>query len=104
MCLIAKINEKNKHPYFCPQCGRREEHGPDDRVKNTSSKALVVDMKDDRIHALLDSCFLGCWNGMVDEACKIFGTSADLQIKEMERIDRKGLCFDGGGFFLQFHA
>ena len=37
---------------------------------------------------------------MVDEACKIFGTIADLQIKEMERNDRKGLCFGGGGFFL----
>lgn len=104
MGLIAKINEKNKHPYFCPQCGRREELGPDDKVKNTSSRALVVDKKDDRIPTLLDSCFLCCWNGMVDEACKIFGTFADLQIKEMERNDRKGLCFGGGGFFLLYHA
>lgn len=36
---------------------------------------------------------------MVDAPCKIVGTSADLQIKEMDRIDRKGLCFGGGDFF-----
>jgi len=41
---------------------------------------------------------------MVDELCKILGTFVDLQIKEMDRIDRKGLCFGGGGFFLQYHA
>jgi Fe-S oxidoreductase len=44
-----------------------------------------------------DSCYLCRWNDMVDAPRTILGSIAGLQIKEMDRIGRKGLCCGAGG-------
>lgn len=46
---------------------------------------------------LHDSCYLCRWNGMINAPRTILGAIAGLQIKEMDRIGRKGLCCGAGG-------
>jgi len=46
---------------------------------------------------LHDSCYLCRWNDMIDAPRKILGAIAGLQIREMKRIGRKGLCCGAGG-------
>ena len=44
-----------------------------------------------------DSCYLCRWNDMIDAPRKILGDIAGLQIREMDRNGRKGLCCGAGG-------
>ena len=44
-----------------------------------------------------DSCYLCRWNDMLDAPRAILGAIAGLQIKEMHRCGRKGLCCGAGG-------
>jgi Fe-S oxidoreductase len=44
-----------------------------------------------------DSCYLCRWNDMIDAPRKILGTIDGLQVREMERSGRKGLCCGAGG-------
>ena len=44
-----------------------------------------------------DSCYLCRWNDMIDAPRKILGSIAGLQIREMDRTGRKGLCCGAGG-------
>jgi Fe-S oxidoreductase len=46
---------------------------------------------------LHDSCYLCRWNGMINAPRTILGSIAGLQIKEMGRSGRKGLCCGAGG-------
>ncbi|MGD8667845.1 MAG: (Fe-S)-binding protein [Desulfobacterales bacterium] len=46
---------------------------------------------------LHDSCYLCRWNDMIDAPRKILGNIAGLQVSEMDRTGRKGLCCGAGG-------
>jgi Fe-S oxidoreductase len=46
---------------------------------------------------LHDSCYLCRWNGMINAPREILSSIAGLQIKEMDRSGRKGLCCGAGG-------
>jgi Fe-S oxidoreductase len=46
---------------------------------------------------LHDSCYLCRWNDRVDAPRTILGSIAGLQIREMDRCGRQGLCCGAGG-------
>jgi Fe-S oxidoreductase len=61
----------------------------DGRLKPNSNLEATV--------TLHDSCYLCRWNGMVNAPRTILDSIAGLQIKEMDRIGRRGLCCGAGG-------
>ncbi len=86
---------KNEYPQF----GVMPEvlHHTDFFADLIQNKRLKPNGNLEEIITVHDSCYLCRWNDMIDAPRKILGSIAGLQIREMDRIGRKGLCCGAGG-------
>ncbi len=86
-----------KHEY--PQFGTTPEvlHHTEFFADLIQNGILKPNVNLETIVTLHDSCYLCRWNDMIDAPRKILSDIAGLQVREMDRIGRKGLCCGAGG-------
>jgi len=86
---------KNEYPQF----GAMPEvlHHTDFFADLIQNKRLKPNGNLEEIITVHDSCYLCRWNDMIDAPRKILDSIVGLQIREMDRIGRKGLCCGAGG-------